>query len=118
METVRFYEREGLMSEPPRRPSGYRDYPPEAVTRIGFIRRAKDLGFTLKEIKQLLSLRATTGARCADVQRRAEEKIDEMDRKIRGLRAMRSALSTLLKECTGAVPVSRCPILNALDADA
>jgi MerR family copper efflux transcriptional regulator len=56
VETVRFYEREGLISELPRRPSGYRDYPPEAVTRIVFIRRAKDLGFTLKAISELLEL--------------------------------------------------------------
>ena len=57
IETVRFYEREGLIPEPPRRPSGYRDYPPETVTRIVFIRRAKDLGFSLKEINELLDFR-------------------------------------------------------------
>ena len=57
VETLRFYEREGLIAEPPRRPSGYRDYPPETVDRNLFIRRAKELGFTLKEINELLELR-------------------------------------------------------------
>ena len=66
VETVRFYERQGLIEEPPRRPSGYREYDDEVVSRLGFIRRAKELGFTLKEIKELLSLPARSRPRRPD----------------------------------------------------
>ena len=84
VETVRFYEREGLISEPPRRPSGYRDYPLEAVSRIVFIRRAKKLGFSLKEISELLGLRVRPRRNCAQVKQNADAKIDDIDAKIGG----------------------------------
>jgi DNA-binding transcriptional MerR regulator len=67
VETVRFYEREGLVPAPKRRPSGYRQYPADTVRRIRFVQAAKDLGFTLKEIRELLSLRVAAGKSCADV---------------------------------------------------
>ena len=67
VETVRFYEREGLIAEPPRRQSGYRQYPPDTIRRLRFIRRAKDLGFTLKEIGELLDLHVDPTRSCADV---------------------------------------------------
>ena len=79
VETVRFYERQGLIEEPPRRPSGYREYDDEVVSRLGFIRRAKELGFTLKEIKELLSLRRDPSTPAADVKRRAEAKIADIE---------------------------------------
>lgn len=115
IETIRFYEREGLIPDPPRRASGYRQYPEQSVRRVRFIRGAKDLGFSLKEIRELLSLRASPRACCADVRRRAESKVDNIDGKIQSLRAMRKALSTLIKQCSGHAPVSECPILESLD---
>ncbi len=115
VETIRFYERRGLIDEPPRRASGYRQYPPEAVTRIGFIRRAKDLGFSLQEIKELLELRVDADATCADVQGRANAKIRDIQHKIEILEGMRAALDDLVTSCSGDGPLSECPILDAMD---
>ena len=114
VETIRFYEREGLISEPPRRPSGYRDYPLETVARIVFIRRAKDLGFTLKEINELLDLRVRPRRNCAQVQRSAEAKIADIDGRIASLRRMRRALKNLTKACEERTPTTECPILASL----
>lgn len=115
VETIRFYEREGLVDDPPRLASGYRQYPPETVARIRFVRRAKELGFTLKEIKELLSLRASPRSRCADVRQRAEAKIEDMQQKIRDLQKMKKALKQLAAACDGRGPVTECPILEALE---
>ena len=114
VETIRFYEREGLISEPPRRPSGYRDYPLETVARIVFIRRAKDLGFTLKEINELLELRVRPRRNCAEVKRSADAKIADIDGKIASLRRMRRALKDLTKACEERTPTTECPILASL----
>ena len=114
VETVRFYEREGLISEPPRRPSGYRDYPPETVTRIMFIRRAKNLGFTLKEISELLELRVRPRRSCTQVKQSAENKIADIDGKITALRRMRRALKDLTNACEERAPTTECPILSSL----
>jgi MerR family mercuric resistance operon transcriptional regulator len=114
VETVRFYEREGLISEPPRRPSGYRDYPLESVTRITFIRRAKELGFSLKEIRELLDLRVRPRRNCAHVKHNADAKIADIDTKIAGLRRMRRALTNLTKACEERTPTTECPILASL----
>ena len=115
VETIRFYERRGLLSEPPRRPSGYRDYPPETVARIVFIRRAKDLGFTLREIGELLDLRVRPRRNCAQVKRSADAKIADIDRKLASLRRMRRALKDLTKACEQRTPTTECPILVSLD---
>lgn len=116
IDTVRFYERRGILPKPLREPSsGYRTYPGDAPRRIRFIKRAQDLGFTLKEIRELLSLRAKPGARCADVLKRAEAKVRDVEAKIRALQAMRRALSKLASECTGRGEVSECPILDAME---
>ena len=117
LQTVHYYEREGLVPRPPRTASNYRMYTKDAVRRVRFIKRAQELGFTLKEIKELLSLRATPRARCADVYKRAEVKIQDIDGKVRTLRAMRKALSSLMSECVGRSPVSECPILGALASE-
>ena len=114
IETVRFYEREGLIPEPPRRPSGYRDFPVETVTRILFIRRAKDLGFSLKEISELLELRVRPRRNCAVVKRNADAKITDIDTKITALRRMRRALTHLTKACEERRPTNECPILTSL----
>lgn len=115
VETVRFYEREGLLDEPPRRESGYRQYEEVVVDRLRFILRAKELGFTLKEIKELLSLRLDPSTTCADVKRRAEAKITDIEEKIRTLRRMKRALVKLTRACSGQGPTSECPILESLD---
>jgi len=115
IDAIRFYEREGLIPEPPRRPSGYRDYPPETVVRILFIRRAKDLGFTLKEISELLALRVRPRRNCAVVKRNADAKIADIDARIVSLRRMRQALTGLTKACEERTPTTECPILKSLD---
>ncbi len=115
LETIRYYERRGLLPKPPRTLSGYRAFAPDAVRRLRFVKRAQALGFSLKEIKELLSLRAAPKARCADIRERAEAKIAEIDAKIRTLQAMRKALLRLTAACTGRGSVSDCPILESLD---
>mgnify|MGYP000641173190 CR=1 FL=1 len=115
VETVRFYEREGLIDKPPRRNSGYRQYPEEIVHRLRFINRAKELGFTLKEIKELLALRLDPETTCADVRRRAEAKIDDIEEKINLLQRMKEALAKLTMACSGRGSVSQCPILEAME---
>lgn len=117
VETVRFYEREGLVAEPSRRPSGYREYPPEAVQRIRFIRRAKELGFSLKEISELLSLRVDPDSTCADVRARARVKIGDIDEKLASLERMKSALVRLAERCRGNGPTDDCPILAEIDGE-
>jgi len=115
VETVRFYERQGLLAEPDRRPSGYRQYDEGVVVRLGFIRRAKELGFTLKEIKQLLSLRTDSDTTCQDVKQRAEEKLADIETKLRSLRRMRKALIKLTESCSGDASADACPILQSLE---
>ncbi len=115
VETVRFYEREGLLEVPARRPSGYRQYDEGVVDRLRFIRRAKQLGFTLNEIKELLSLRIDPATTCADVKSRAEAKLDDIASKIRSLQRMKRALVKLTKACSGSGAASACPILESLD---
>ena len=115
VETVRFYERKALLAEPDRRPSGYRQYGEEVVHRLRFIKRAKELGFTLNEIKELLSLRIDPSTTCADVKNQAEEKIGDIQAKIRTLQRMKKALVKVTKACSGRGGTSECPILEALD---
>lgn len=115
VETVRFYERQGLLEKPPRTKSGYRQYPLEAVSRLGFIKKAKEVGFSLKEIKELLSLRLDTTATCEDVRSRAQVKIHEIEQKVQALQRMKQALMDLTAACSGDGPVSECPILQSLE---
>jgi MerR family copper efflux transcriptional regulator len=117
IETLRYYERRGLLKKPPRSDSNYRLYPEEAVRRVRFIRRAQELGFTLKEIGELLSLRATAGAGCKAVRQRAEEKITDVNEKIRTLEAIHTALAKLVAQCSGQGPITDCPILETLDSE-
>jgi MerR family mercuric resistance operon transcriptional regulator len=115
VETVRFYERGGLLPLPARRQSGYRQYSQDAVRRVRFIRRAKDLGFTLKEIGELLDLRVDRRRSCADVRALARAKIADVDTKINDLAHMRAALERLARACRGTGPTIECPILEALE---
>ena len=115
IDTVRYYEREGLLEKPARTASGYRHYRPDVVARLRFIRQAKELGFSLREIKELLSLRVEAGRSCADVRARAERKIADIDGRIAALRRMKAALAKLAIACSGRGPTSECPILDALE---
>lgn len=114
LETIRFYEREGLIESPPRRPSGYRAYPPETVARVRFIRTAKELGFSLKEIGELLSLRVDPVGSCEEIRTIAESKITGIDERIRTLQKIRRTLRKLVAACESREPTSECPILESL----
>jgi MerR family mercuric resistance operon transcriptional regulator len=116
VETIRFYEREGLLEHPARSASGYRNYPPEAVARLRMIRQAKELGFSLNEIKELLALRVAPGKSCSDVRARTERKIADIDQRIAALKRMKAALARLAAACAGRGPTSECPILEALES--
>src|SRR5262245_51771528 len=100
VETLRYYERRGLIEKPPRSASNYRLYPEEAVRRVRFIKRAQELGFSLKDIKELFSLRAAPEAECGDIRVHAEAKIKDIDEKLGSLMAMKRALSKLVAECS------------------
>lgn len=118
LETIRFYERRGLLPEPPRTDGGYRVFPPETIRRIRFIKRAQELGFSLREIQELLALRVDSRTSCADVRRRAQAKIADVEQKMRALQVIRKALVRLTAACTGRGPVSACPIIESLDSGA
>jgi MerR family mercuric resistance operon transcriptional regulator len=115
LETVRFYERQGLLAQPTRQASGYRQYTEDVVVRLRFIRRAKELGFSLKEIGELISLRSDPTTTCAQVKERAQVKIAEIASKIHDLQRIKKALGKLMAACQGTGPISECPILDALD---
>jgi len=115
VQTVRYYERRGLIPKPARTRSGYRQYRPEAADRLRFIRRAQDLGFSLEEIAELLALRVRHASACATVEGRAREKIAIVDRKIGELRRMKGTLERLAAACQAREPTSDCPILEALE---
>ncbi|MBI1194844.1 MAG: MerR family DNA-binding protein [Gammaproteobacteria bacterium] len=117
VETIRFYERRGLIDEPHRGQSGYRHYSPEIIPRIHFIRRAKELGFTLEEIKELLSLRTSSTAQCMDVRMRAKAKIVEIEEKIALLQRMRTTLGELVVACKSNKKTEPCPILGAIEKE-
>ena len=115
-ETVRYYERRGLIPEPERSDSGYRQYSQDAVSRIMFIKRAQELGFSLNEISELLSLRVDNHTTCGDFKNIAEVKISEVEEKIHSLNQIKTALSKLVALCSGEGPTSECPIVEALDS--
>jgi MerR family transcriptional regulator, copper efflux regulator len=115
LQTIRYYEREGLLPEPPRLASGYRVFPELAVRRVRFIKRAQELGFSLAEIRELLTLRVDHQRDRAAVRAIARAKLSQIDEKIRSLEIMKQALEHLTDKCTGHGPASECPILEALD---
>ena len=116
LQTIHYYERTGLLPKPARTASNYRMYTDDAVRRVRFIKRAQELGFTLKETKELLSLRAAPRSCCGDVRHQAEAKLVDIEDKIRTLHGMRKALTKLIGECSGKGPATACPILEALDS--
>ena len=115
IETIRYYERRGLILEPHRSHSGYRQYSLDDVARIQFIKSAKELGFSLREILELLSLRVEPGTTCKDIKELIEAKISDIEQKIRALGSMKKALIKLKTECRGQGPIGECPILEALE---
>lgn len=115
VETVRFYEKQGLLITPSRSDSGYRQYTPDTLKRIRFIQRAKSVGFTLSEINELLTLRKDPKATCTDVKLRALEKIENIDRKLNDLKQIRESLSRLIMNCNSKGHLVECPILEHLD---
>ena len=117
VQTLRYYERRGLIPGPARTPSNYRVYTPDDVRRVRFIKRAQGLGFTLEEIKDLLALRIEPGATCGDVRGLAEEKIAGIRDKIGALRSMQAALERLVAACSGEGSVGDCPILESLERE-
>ncbi len=114
LETIRYYERRGLLPEPPRNESGHRRYPLDALRRTEFIKRTQSLGFSLNEISDLLSLTVGTGKTCADVKTRVEAKIKDVQEKIVDLKEIEQALMRLVDKCSGKGPVGQCPILEEL----
>lgn len=114
IDAIRFYERKGLIQAPARRPSGYRDYSTDVVMHLRFIRHAKNLGFSLKEIRELLSLERDERATAADVRVAAERKLADIQDKIRALQRMRRALGKVIDDCPGRGPTSGCTILRSL----
>jgi MerR family transcriptional regulator, copper efflux regulator len=118
LETVRYYERRGLLPKPPRSTSsGYRQFPEDAARRLRFIRRAQELGFSLAEIGELLSLRVSRTSTSGAIRARTEAKIADIDSKIRTLESMKKSLQRLTKACDGCAPMADCPILDSLDRE-
>jgi MerR family copper efflux transcriptional regulator len=116
VETIRYYERHELLPRPPRTPSGHRVFSQEAVARLRFIKRSQELGFSLKEVKELLTLRVRPGSGCVDVRRKAEAKIVDVEAKICHLLEIKKALVRLTDTCSGRGPISMCTILQILSA--
>ncbi len=115
IETIRYYERRGLIPEPPRRESGYRQYSHETVDRIRFIKRAQELGFSLKEIGELLSLRLDPSTPAIEVRNRTEAKVRDIEGKIDALQKIKHSLLHLIGQCDGRGTVADCPIIEALE---
>jgi MerR family transcriptional regulator, copper efflux regulator len=114
VQTLRYYERRGLLPKPPRRSSGYREFPADAVRVVRFIKRAQELGFSLDEVEELLRLRRHSGRNRQRIRAVAEERIRHIDQKIRELQRMKGALQTLVHACHEGAALE-CPIIEALD---
>ena len=115
VETIRFYERKGLIDQPSKPlHAGFRIYPDETVRRIQFIRQAQEIGYSLREISELLALKADPSTDCADLRARATTKLDEVDCKIARLKEIRVALTDLIEACPGQGALRACSIMDAL----
>lgn len=117
VETVRFYESEGLIALPKRSASGYRQYSESIVEQIQFILHAKKLGFSLKEVRELIKLKRAPNARCKSIKMTASAKIADIQVKIDALEQMKTTLQPLVDQCKSSDPISDCPILNVLDVN-
>lgn len=117
LETIRYYERRGLLPKPARTAAGYRQFPPESARRLRFIKRAQELGFSLDEIGDLLTLGAAPRQNRSTIRVRAKAKIEDIDRKIAALHAMRRTLDDLVNRCERCGPSIDCPIVASLDQE-
>ena len=118
VDTVRYYERHGLLPAPTRRASGYRDYTAEDVRRLRFVRRAKTLGFSLTEIRELLELSGHRDDDMAGMKSAAIEKLADVETRLAELTRIRDGLKALIDACPGHGRLGQCPILNALAEEA
>ena len=116
-ETLRYYEKRGLITKPDRRRSGYRIFTQHHIDQVKFIKRAQELGFTLSEIKELLELRTDDNTTCAEVKTEAEEKYRDVVEKIQDLQRIKTTLIELIDTCSGSGPKAECPILDALEGE-
>ena len=114
VDTVRYYERNGILPPPQRKESGYRAYGNDDVARLHFLRRAKALGFTLKEIRELLVLSSSRADDMAELKTAAQEKLADVQHKLDELTRIRDGLQTLVSSCPGHGALNHCPILAAL----
>ncbi|WP_254452777.1 MerR family transcriptional regulator [Roseicella sp. DB1501] len=115
VETIRFYERSGLVPQPPKpEGAGVRLYPASTVEQVRFIKEAQELGFSLREAQDLLKLRANPSAECSDVRSLAAAKLDEINRKIQRLQNIGATLERLVAACPGNVGLQECPVMEAL----
>jgi MerR family copper efflux transcriptional regulator len=117
IDTIRYYEREGLLPEPERRASGYRTYGEGAIAQLRFIRRAKDMGFTLEEIRELLALSTDRQRGVKAVKKRVEQRVAAIDTRIGELQRVRDGLVQLVESCPGHGAPEQCPILRALSEE-
>ena len=116
VETIRFYERKGLITQPLRPANGgFRTYPSETIDRVRFIREAQELGFSLGEVEELLSLKADPKTDCSAVREQARKKRDEVNAKIKRLKALQRTLTVLIDACPGNGATTNCSILDALE---
>ena len=118
IDTVRYYERQGLLPPAQRSASGYRSYGSDDVARLQFVRRAKELGFTLDEIRELLRLNEAVGADRAEVRALAERRLEDVESRLRELERIRAVLAELVTRCSGHGSVAGCPIIDAVVGDA
>lgn len=117
IDTVRYYERHGILPAPRRRPSGYRSYDADDVARLRFIRRAKALGFTLEEIHDLLALTGRRSRSMGGVKKAATAKLADVEHRLTELTRVRDGLRTLVASCPGHGDLAQCPILAALSSE-
>jgi Hg(II)-responsive transcriptional regulator len=115
VQTLRYYERRGLLPEPPRGESGYRMYGPDAVHRVRFIKRAQELGFGLSEAESLLTLAAGGPENCEAARELAEAKVAELDRRVADLLAIRDSLQRLVATCVRPRAERECPLLHSIE---
>jgi MerR family mercuric resistance operon transcriptional regulator len=115
VEAIRFYERRGVLPPAKRTEGGYRQYGRDTVKRLHFIHRAQELGFSLKEITQLIALRVTSKSNCSEVKKRALSKLQQIESKISDLQKMRDVLKEVTQACVANRPIADCPILNSFD---
>jgi Hg(II)-responsive transcriptional regulator len=114
VDTVRYYEKRGLLPRPARLASGYRDFGPDSLRRLAFIRRAQRLGFSLEEIAELLRLSSDIRARCSDLRDVAAARRADIEARLRDLDRMRTALTQLMECCDADLELAQCPILECL----